>query len=563
MGTGNFKKFFTFLIVAVCLSGAGLALADNHDAHHFEGWIVAVNGDLVSLKGADNISRDFSVSNRTKFRIVDGLTGRPHGDTDPGALMPGLWVIADVESEDAGLHAIEVRFELNELRAAQESDSEPTPPTAKVFFEPGSATISQRGMSDLRALATQANETKNYGLVLQGFKDLNGSTGSVRLSESRASAVEHFLKNDAGLAPERIHTADSLPIWANAGPSPNIGPQTVVVKLVADGRPKEKYTVIRVGFATDRNRHDGLQDEGWFGSQRSEVLSYGFCSVSIPSDHRLGNLESPSWHEISEDPNKHMVVRGIEVQGKPTFYSAISAALKFGKNSSLIFVHGYNVTFKDAARRTAQMAYDLGFKGPAIFYSWPSQGTTPSYSVDEQSIEWSQPNLEAFLIDYAKTSGSDSIYLVAHSMGSRALSRAISNAMAKNPSLRLKIKQVFLAAPDIDADVFRRDIAPALAAAGRPITLYASSEDLAIQASRSIHGSPRAGDSGDGLVIVKGIETIDASAVDTSFIGHSYIGDRNLLSDIYDAIRTGASADDRFGLSRQETSKGIYWIFRK
>jgi esterase/lipase superfamily enzyme len=38
-------------------------------------------------------------------------------------------------------------------------------------------------------------------------------------------------------------------------------------------------------------------------------------------------------------------------------------------------VHGYNVSFDDAALRTAQLAYDLTFDCPAAFFSWPSKGT--------------------------------------------------------------------------------------------------------------------------------------------------------------------------------------------
>jgi esterase/lipase superfamily enzyme len=55
---------------------------------------------------------------------------------------------------------------------------------------------------------------------------------------------------------------------------------------------------------------------------------------------------------------------------------------KSGKKSAFIFVHGYNVTFEDAARRTAQMSYDLSFDGAPVFYSWPSQGSLGDYLKD-------------------------------------------------------------------------------------------------------------------------------------------------------------------------------------
>ena len=39
-----------------------------------------------------------------------------------------------------------------------------------------------------------------------------------------------------------------------------------------------------------------------------------------------------------------------------------------------MFVHGFNVSFADAARRTAQIAYDLAFGGPGAL-SWPYSAT--------------------------------------------------------------------------------------------------------------------------------------------------------------------------------------------
>lgn len=68
---------------------------------------------------------------------------------------------------------------------------------------------------------------------------------------------------------------------------------------------------------------------------------------------------------------------------------------------AFIFVHGYNVTFEDAAKRTAQISYDLAFDGAPIFYSWPSQRLpTPLGYTDEQNSEWSQANLRSFLSDF-------------------------------------------------------------------------------------------------------------------------------------------------------------------
>ena len=125
-----------------------------------------------------------------------------------------------------------------------------------------------------------------------------------------------------------------------------------------------------------------------------------------------------------------------------------------------MFVHGYNCSFDDAAFRTAQIAHDLSFSGAPIFYSWPSSASVPKYSVDEQQAEWSQTNLTNFLDAFFDRIDAEQIHLIAHSMSNRALTRAIAGVLERRPGLSARIREIGLTPPDIDAEVFRRDIAP-------------------------------------------------------------------------------------------------------
>ncbi|WON73531.1 alpha/beta hydrolase [Nitrosospira sp. Is2] len=283
----------------------------------------------------------------------------------------------------------------------------------------------------------------------------------------------------------------------------------------------------------------------------------------------MGALEAPSLLklEFHQDPAKHVMLQSVTVQPKKEFYSNVAARIKASRGKkAFVFVHGYNVRFEDAARRTAQIAYDLGFDGAPIFYSWPSLGlpTPLGYTKDGQTMEWSQKNLRNFLQEFFANSDAQDVYLIAHSMGNRALTQAITAMLTEKPYLKERLREIILTAPDIDAEVFRRDIAPAFAVWGRPVTLYASSNDLALMMSKKVNGYPRAGDSGRGLVIAPGIETIDATNTDTSFIGHSYYAERrSILADMFYVIMEGRRADDRFGLEKIKTRRGPYWIFRK
>ncbi|MFZ2168141.1 MAG: alpha/beta hydrolase [Methylococcaceae bacterium] len=283
--------------------------------------------------------------------------------------------------------------------------------------------------------------------------------------------------------------------------------------------------------------------------------------------------------KVPEDTAKHVVFLKVIIQSKDEFFNDLKDRIRAsGNDSAFLFIHGYNVSFKVAARRTAQIWYDLNFKGAPVFYSWPSQGNMIwsskdiglAYSADEDAIVWTQKHLKEFLKDFFAQTKAQNVYLIAHSMGNRALKDTVIALLAEEPSLRQRLKEIILAAPDIDADIFKQQIAKELAASSSS-TLYASSEDCALKLSEKIHGGyPRAGDSGQGLTVVPGIETVDASDMDTSLFGcvtdwgHSYFADnRSVLADIFYLIRDGLRADQRFSLRSVDTQEGRHWVFKK
>jgi esterase/lipase superfamily enzyme len=325
--------------------------------------------------------------------------------------------------------------------------------------------------------------------------------------------------------------------------------------------------LVQVFFGTDRSYQARNPVVSRFGGGRG-TISYGTAEVSIPPDHRLGNLETPSLLrlEFSPDPKKHVVLQKISVLSADDYFRLLTETVhsSTGK-SALVFVHGYNVSFADAARRTAQMTFDLQFPGAPIFFSWPSVGKTQDYAVDETNVEWARPHLTQFLIDVLSKTDATDVYLIAHSMGNRALANSVADVETTHPELRLKIREIILAAPDIDADTFKDDIAPRIIAAELPtthLTLYASSKDEALLASKKFHGYARAGDAGDLQLILTGLEYIDASSVDTGFLGHSYYGDnRSVIADIHYLIDGHLRACKRFSLKEIQLASGSRCVF--
>jgi esterase/lipase superfamily enzyme len=334
------------------------------------------------------------------------------------------------------------------------------------------------------------------------------------------------------------------------------------VGLPAGYRKKDRYTVVPVFYGTDRASTGGGAGRLDYGCERGE-LAFGIAEVSVPDDHRMGRVERPSiWKlEFREDPDKHVVVLEVESLSLNQFTDRARGLLSQGRNEILLFVHGYNVGFTDAVSRTAQIAYDLHFEGIAALYSWPSEGSVPKYTVDETNIDWSQPRFVQFLSTMREKTGAEAIHIIGHSMGNRLVAETLA-AMADHPSLAAALmRQVAFAAPDLDAAKFK-DLAIRFQGKAERFTLYASSHDKALQASKVVHKYPRAGEAGMDLVITASTDTIDATAVDTSLIGHSYYGDnRSVLGDLFDLIRRGTPPEQRFGLKPKRRYGSQYWLF--
>jgi esterase/lipase superfamily enzyme len=146
-------------------------------------------------------------------------------------------------------------------------------------------------------------------------------------------------------------------------------------------------------------------------------------------------------------------------------------------------------------------------------------------------------------------------------MGNRVLTAALRRLREAGAAPVSAFSELVLTAPDIDTDTFVNDIAPAILPTANRVTLYASSKDVALAYSKRIHGYPRLGDSGDNLVTLDDVDTIDVSAVDTNLIGHFYYGEnRSVLSDLFNLIK--GHPVPRFGLREKKRGARSYWVFQ-
>jgi esterase/lipase superfamily enzyme len=141
-------------------------------------------------------------------------------------------------------------------------------------------------------------------------------------------------------------------------------------------------------------------------------------------------------------------------------------------------------------------------------------------------------------------------------MGADATCRAIAELGERGRIF----DQIILAAPDIDREVFRLQLAPRFTRTANRTTMYCSSNDLALFVSRTFNDSLRAGDSSRGAVVVKEIDTVDASDIDTDLLGHSYYGDcLPLLDDVQQLISRSLPPAERHLLPWPVEDQLMYW----
>jgi len=333
--------------------------------------------------------------------------------------------------------------------------------------------------------------------------------------------------------------------------------QTRAVRSVkTEPAQAKRYIEVPVLFGTTRQREKDRVKGGatlaTFSGEQAKDLTLGRSIVTVPLERERGTIPRPSGVTAivgritfrNEDPNRDFTIAAVDVLGKPEFLadvrSQLAVAQRF-KGQALVFVHGYNVSFDDALFRTAQIAHDIGFDGPALSFSWPSRGATLDYIHDLNTAKASREALRIFLETVANETGVSAVNVVAHSMGSdpvlEVLKAHADIVALKGAATDLKLNELVLAAPDVSRDVFEQFAGKIVPIARGGITLFATNADLAMLASkRASRGVVRAGDvPPEGIVIVPGVESIDVSQASLGFfsLNHSLFADREqLISDM-------------------------------
>lgn len=306
----------------------------------------------------------------------------------------------------------------------------------------------------------------------------------------------------------------------------------------------------------------GVWDDDADANRVLTAPQFGRAAVTLPRQAKppRSAIALP-WQKEPAEPVEPVVVSAPV--STETFLSGVRAQLERSRQRDLLlFVHGFNVSFDQALISSANLALKMPFNGAVTAYCWPTQGGVSNYSTDEPINKQSVEPFSAFLQTLREGVPAETrITILVHSMGNRIVMEALDAMPA--PRGPKPFAQVLLCAPDVGRSDFER-WAPGVIAQSERVSLYSNASDTALIASKGLHSEARAGDAWRPL-LVEGIEVVDCSRVDLTFMGHSYYGEnRDVLSDLFMLVKEHRPASDRPHLERRESSTGaVYWSFQR
>lgn len=329
----------------------------------------------------------------------------------------------------------------------------------------------------------------------------------------------------------------------------------------------------------------------------SSTLRMGVADVRIGD----GTLDWETLHRLStsDDPDERPIVRldrleqmtafavdgGADAAGDlRAFMALVDKAIAASPNTQLVvYVHGSNSTAPRAAAQAAQFRHFTGRRMVVLSLMWPSAGSLLRYFTDVYNAAASvEPfaQLIELLAEHTRASGID---VLAYSAGAQVVSPGLA-ALGKGRAgesraelrRRLRLGQVYFAAPDIDTRRFVGELGRYIDVADR-VSVAANLNDSALRVAALVHRASRAGrpdpteldaEQTDFLVDASQRLDFDLIKVDPNDIpglpvgSHAFWYDDPWVSGDLLGLLLLRAEPQRRGLVAQTTPRGArYWTF--
>ena len=360
-------------------------------------------------------------------------------------------------------------------------------------------------------------------------------------------------------------------------------------------------------YVTDRVPETDDNGALTYGYGRSRSVAFGSAIVTIEPELTWDELQRVSLEQdrstklslhlasleergrFPETPQPIVLING-EAQTDPavleasriteqSFQAEIRRRLALAsKPEVVLFVHGYNNDFEDAAQTLAELWHFLGREHVPILYTWPAgRGGAKGYSYDRESGEFTVYHLKNLIRSLIGDPEIKRIHMIAHSRGTDVLSSAIrelslvARAAGETAPDTLRNSNLVFAAPDLDMDVVsQRLVAEQIGHDAKSLTIYTSGEDKAIGLAEWLYNSAaRIGrlavgdlqaDELKSISRIEGMSFIDLKE-STSSIGHGYFhSDPAASSDLILLLRYGFAPGAENGRPLESVAPGFWMI---
>jgi esterase/lipase superfamily enzyme len=258
-----------------------------------------------------------------------------------------------------------------------------------------------------------------------------------------------------------------------------------VLLPVADTSPSSSKVEMLVATTRGRSANPGEMYTG----ERGLAPAFADVTVSIPPSNvrKVGEVAWPK--KLPPNPATDFAVlksAELTLEGAKGWLSA--SVRKSPDRSVFLFIHGFNNRFEDSVFRFAQIANDAQTRSVPILVTWPSRGSTFAYGYDRESANYTRNALETLFQYLGRDPQIKEVSILAHSMGNWLALESLRQMAIRNGGLPAKFKNIMLAAPDVDVDVFRSQIAD-MGKQHPQFTLFVSRDDRALAVSRRVWGS--------------------------------------------------------------------------
>jgi len=391
-------------------------------------------------------------------------------------------------------------------------------------------------------------------------------------------------------------------------PAPNLYTGTGAPVLFEDLPDGLKSTNADLFYVTDREPEIDEENKLTYGYGRSRSAAFGSAIVAFKPDMAWEDLERVSVERdrstrlslemmsieelgrFEDTPGPIVVVNGKAQRSPAYLESNQKAVLGFRnelkrrlalspRNEIIMFVHGYNNDFNDAAFTLAELWHYMGRQFVPLLYTWPAGRGGPSgYIYDRESGEFTVHHLKNLISELSDIPEVETFHLIAHSRGTDVMTSAFRELTLVGRASQAEVPDEFrgshivLAAPDLDMDVVsQRIVAEDLGRETRNITIYTSQSDKAIGLAEKFFKSvSRLGTLGTDELTetvlssvrnVDGISFIDLQETTSLKATHSYFhSDPAASSDLILTIRYDREPGAENGRPLKPVTTGFWQI---